>query len=54
MIVYRVCSKREINKIISDKEFYGVGNYYDINLKLNTFKYNKNIKYLKRRLLCGR
>lgn len=46
MIVYRVCSKREINKIISDKEFYGVGNYYDINLKLNTFKYNKNIKYL--------
>lgn len=46
MIVYRVCSKREITKIISDKEFYDVGNYYDINLKLNTFRYNKNIKYL--------
>lgn len=46
MIVYRVCSKREISRIVSDKGFCGVGNYYDVNLKLNTFKYDDSVKYL--------
>lgn len=46
MIVYRVCSKREISRIVSDKGFCGVGNYYDVNLKLNTFKYDDGVKYL--------
>ena len=43
MIVYRVCSKMEISRIVSDKGFCGVGNYYDVNLKLNTFKYDDPI-----------
>ncbi len=46
MIVYRVCSKREISRIVSDKGFCGVGNYYDVNLKLNTFRYDDSVKYL--------
>lgn len=46
MIVYRVCSKMEISRIVTDKGFCGVGNYYDVNLKLNTFKYDDSVKYL--------
>lgn len=46
MIVYRVCSKREISFIEEISGFDNVGNYYDININKNTFKYIKNIKYL--------
>lgn len=46
MLVYRVCSKREIMAIINDKGFTNVGNYYDVNLKRNTFKYDSGVRYL--------
>ena len=45
MVVYRVCKKEELKKILEDNSFRNIGyNFFDSNL--NTHKYNINSKYL--------
>lgn len=46
MLVYRICSKREILSIINDNGFSNVGKLYENNVRLNNFKYDNNTKYL--------
>lgn len=46
MLVYRVCSKDEIDIINREKNFDNVGKKYKSNILLNNFKYDTKLRYL--------
>jgi len=46
MIVYRICSKDEIEMIFRDKLFHNIGNFFEINKNTNTHLYKNNKKYI--------
>lgn len=45
MIVYRICKKEELQKVIEDNNFTNTGYNFSVS-DLNTHNYNKNSKYL--------
>ena len=46
MLVYRYCSKREINKIFEHHYFDKIGCQRDIDLHVNTHQYKKDVYYM--------
>lgn len=47
MVVYRVCSKDELFKILDSRDFYNVGRYIERNVgTMNNHKYQKGKRYL--------
>lgn len=46
MKVYRLCRRSELESIVQNKSFSGVGKKYEINENKNNHKYSPNQKYL--------
>lgn len=46
MLVYRVCSQKEISTIFQEKSLKSIGKVYPRNPKYNTHAYHKNQKYI--------
>ncbi len=46
MVVYRICNKEELDKIINGIPFYEIGRICTNDSKLNSHEYKPNIKYL--------
>lgn len=46
MILYRVCDKSEIDKIICNRNFFGIGNTFKNNLSKCSFNYKENTLYM--------
>ena len=46
MIVYRICSKNEIEMIFQEQSFCNVGNFFKTNKNINTHLYQENKKYI--------
>ncbi len=46
MLVYRICDKEEVKKIINGISFDDIGNCFTVNSDLNTHQYKSDIRYL--------
>ncbi len=46
MIVYRICRKKEFERIMNNKSFANIGSICTENPKINSHKYKNNEKYL--------
>ena len=46
MLVYRVCSEREVSTILKDKSFQNIGSFYQNDPKKNNHSYLENKKYI--------